>query len=130
MGNYLLLCVKHRQRRMKCVDCPNRYDTNFLFYRARMDMKLIPLRLTLRIMLEVWFLGRRRELINTVLWRYEMNPINVNLFNYNDAEPDNSPPEFDKFAQPVRYAILYIKTQFLAIPPRQLSDFIIGLTYY
>ena len=68
-----------------------------------MDLKLIPLLIELRALLEFKFCiyipskGKqclKKTLINKLLWKYQTKPINNNLLNYNDEEADLTPPDF------------------------------------
>ncbi|KAK2165039.1 hypothetical protein NP493_1368g00012 [Ridgeia piscesae] len=70
--------------------------------RARMDLNLIAVRLELRGILTFRFCiyipwkGKKcwTKRYNKLLWTYQTDPINKELWNYNDAEPDKTPPDF------------------------------------
>ena len=61
-----------------------------------MDLRLIPLMVELRLFVRVkiclWKCWTK-TLLDKVLWKFQMKMIEVNIFNYNDAELDVSPPE-------------------------------------
>ena len=74
--------------------------------RCRMDLQLVPLRIELhaRLIFEMslpWGGRIRKVLINKRLWFYQTKTINKEIFNINDAEPDNSPPDFSIYSTAV-----------------------------
>ena len=76
-----------------------------------MDLQLVPLRIEMhaRLTMEIslpWGKKVRKTLINKRLWFYQSKAINKEIFNINDAEPDNTPPDFSHYAKPVSH-ILY-----------------------
>ena len=82
------------------------FKSNY-FFRARMDLVLIPLKIELHALLlfsfsiKIW--GKRysydRVWINQRLWFYQSEAITKNIFNINDAEPDKSPPAFGIYSE-------------------------------
>jgi hypothetical protein len=70
-----------------------------------MDLKLIPLKIELRIILEfefkisIWGItfSKKWTLINQIIWQYQSDSINMPILNKGDLEPDTSPPVFVKF---------------------------------
>ncbi|KAI0241220.1 hypothetical protein LSAT2_032838 [Lamellibrachia satsuma] len=77
-----------------------------LAVRARLDLKMIPLYIELRAILRIevciclwkcWCF--KKTLINKLIWRSRSSPITKNLFNYNDAEPDTSLPDFGMYSE-------------------------------
>ena len=77
------------------------YPMTTVFTRGRMDLELIPLRIELRALLIIELIFVRKVLINVLLWNYQSKSIKKNIFNYNDAEPDNTPPDFTQFSRAV-----------------------------
>ena len=70
-----------------------------------MDLKLVALRIELHaiVTIEVRFLKITKSvtLMNRKLWFYQSETINKEIFNINDAEPDNTPPDFSFYAKAV-----------------------------
>ena len=85
-----------------------------------MDLELIPLRVELRALLifelkiSLPWGGKihiRKVLINVLLWNYQTRSIKANIFNYNDAEPDNTPPDFTQFSRAVGHYSIQTSVQ-------------------
>ena len=76
-----------------------------------MDLVLQPLKIEFRVKLLLEFKLFRRSfrkvLLNFLLWDYQCRLIEANMFNYNDAEPDNTGPDFSMYAKSVR-TVLHI----------------------
>ncbi|CAH1802777.1 unnamed protein product [Owenia fusiformis] len=67
----------------------------------RMDLELIPLRLELTTGLYGWLPGPGDiEIFFINLWEYTTPVIKKNIFQINDPEMDDSPPDFSVYAQP------------------------------
>ena len=62
-----------------------------------MDVVLVPLRLQLLVRLLVKILGFEKIIISRVLWEYTTPAIRGEIFNFNDAEPDETPPAFSVY---------------------------------
>ena len=78
------------------------------YFRARMDLQMIPLYIDLRALLRIemcfCFLKCKcfeKTLINCLLWQSQSRTITKPIFNYNDAEPDNSVPDFGMYTEEV-----------------------------
>ena len=78
------------------------------YFRARMDLQMIPLYVDLRALLRVeicicawkcWCFDK--TLINYLIWQSQSRTITKPIFNYNDAEPDNSVPDFGLYTEEV-----------------------------
>ena len=42
-----------------------------------------------------------------LLWNYQTTPVSKELWNYNDGEPDTTPPDFGSYENAVNYIQLY-----------------------
>jgi len=78
------------------------------YFRARMDLQMIPLYIDLRALLRLeicicawkcWCFDK--TLLNYLLWQSQSRTITKPIFNYNDAEPDNSVPDFGMYTEEV-----------------------------
>ena len=78
------------------------------YFRARMDLHMKPLYLDLRALLRVeqcicalkcWCYDK--TLIDYLMWQSQSKTITKTIFNYNDAEPDKSGPDFGKYTEKV-----------------------------
>ena len=70
-----------------------------------MDLYLVPFRIELHALLlfelELLFTRITKTLIKKKLWDYSTPVVKKNIFNINNAEPDDSPPEFTSFVKEV-----------------------------
>ena len=65
-----------------------------------MDVVLVPLRLQLRVRVLVgicFFTCVEKVIFKAVLWQYTTPAIRGEIFNINDAEPDETPPAFSAY---------------------------------
>ena len=82
--------------------------SNTVHFRARMDLQLIPLHIILdvivKIEVDLLFGTITKVIYKATLWTYTSPTINMNIFNLNNAEPDESPPAFDWYSRAVSFA--------------------------
>ena len=98
--------------------------------RCRMDLQLVALRieldaqLTLNIKLP-WGKCFTVTIIDKLLWSYQSPAIYREIFNINDAEPDNTPPDFSVYSKAVSlYLQLCTMTQnIIALHSRPIAQF-------
>lgn len=75
-----------------------------------MDLNLIPLRIELRALLIARFCiyipwkGWKcwSTKLTTLLWEYQTAAVNKKMWNYNDAEPDLTAPDFGLYTEAVK----------------------------
>ena len=66
-----------------------------------MDLELIPLRIELHVLIKAKFPWKTKTILNKLIWQYQSATIKKNIFNLNNAEPDESPPDFSWYSKAV-----------------------------
>ena len=78
-----------------------------------MDLEIIPLRVEFRVFAKIHICIWKcwtKTLFDKLLWAFQLKTIKINIFNYKDAEPDNSPPAFSDYELEVSIALIFLQT--------------------
>ena len=91
-----------------------------------MDLEIIPLRVEFRVFAKIKLCIWKCftiTLFDKLLWAFQMQTIEINIFKYKDVEPDTSPPSFsvyDTEVDPINYYYYYYHCT--TYTPRHVSN--------